>query len=114
MGVTPQAWAGPGSSGPRRTGRARPEASREEGRRREAGPEPLGRRHAAGRCSGPEGPGGPGAPQLLGDGPRVHDPAGALSAAAGSGRLQGAQSPHPRTHSPRACSVRSWELPAES
>lgn len=44
-------------------------------------------------------------------GPRY---AGALCQAAWRERLWGAQSPHPRTHSRRACSVRPWELPAES
>lgn len=32
----------------------------------------------------------------------------------GMAEAAGCKGRHPRTHSPRACSVRSWELPAES
>lgn len=55
-------------------------------------------------------------PPPLGDGrrPTIPPPSSAkLPGGRGCGERR-AHSPHPRTHSPRACSVRPWELPAES
>lgn len=103
----------PGSSRPGRTEWAQPPASGEEneGRRwpRSPGEEGCGERAL---WSG--GPGKSSGVPTSGGWPAARDPASELCQAAWRERLRGAQSPHPRTHSPRACSVRPWELPAES
>lgn len=78
------------------------------------GPGPLGKRDAASGLSGPGDRGSPALSPTSGGWPAARDPASELCQAAWRERLRGAQSPHPRTHSPRACSVRPWELPAES
>lgn len=83
------------------------------GRRREVGTGPQGRRAAAGalgwgtrevqRCPPPQG-----------DRRRPAIPQARYTSLPGGRGCGECRAPHPRTHSPRACSVRPWELPAES
>lgn len=83
------------------------------GRKREVGTGPQGRRDAAGtlvrgirevqRCPPPHG-----------DRRRPAIPQARYTSLPGGRGCGECRAPHPRTHSPRACSVRPWELPAES
>lgn len=86
---------------------------------------PVGRKKKGGwlRALGGEGcgrqdlwsrkPGSVGVSPTFGGSPRAHNPAGVICEAAWPERLRGTRSAHPRTQSPRACSVWPWELPAE-
>lgn len=69
------------------------------GRKREAGSWPQGRRNAAARALAQGTHGGPGVPPSCWVRPPAAIPC-ALREAAWPERLRGAQSPHPRTHSP--------------
>lgn len=104
--------AGVPGTGARRAGSANGQWG---GRRREAGPGPRrgGMRRSDARAGEPGSPGEP-PPNPLGpvSGPRPRQGAPRVSPAE---EAAGSAEPTPaRTHSPRACSVQPWELPAES
>lgn len=110
-GVTLRGWAGLGSPGPGRAGRAQQPATGAAEGRLVPGPRAGGMRWAGALVRRTRE--AQGCPPPLGDRRRAAV-SPVLPKAAWPERLRGAQSPHPRAHSPRACSVRPWELPAES
>lgn len=109
-GVMLGVWAGLGSPGPGRSGRAEPPASEEEEGRLAPGPRGSGMRRAGALvresrvqwCPQPLGPAG---------GPRSRPRSGPACLA---GEATGSAESTPAHTLPRACSVRAWELPAES